>query len=80
LNISAKPAGSSAAVRKRRYRRRRAAGRILLRVEASDYELTLALIKSGYLAEAQSVDRHAVEAATAKVLPDWVERWLSHRE
>jgi hypothetical protein len=64
-----------AAVRRRRYRARLRAGKRVLTIEADDYELIRTLIEAGYVTAAQSIDRRAIETATARVLADWVRHW-----
>jgi hypothetical protein len=50
-------------LKQKRYRDRRARGRIVLAVEVVDVELVEALVEAGLLARAQEDDRRAVKAA-----------------
>jgi hypothetical protein len=70
---------SSPAQRKRAYRSRQRDGRIILRVEAKGYELTTALIESGFVSEAEALDRRKIECAAAVVLDRWARRWHNSR-
>jgi hypothetical protein len=57
--------------RVRRYRRRLAVGAAVLRIEIADYHaLVGVLIDAGWLAEAEALDRHQVEAAVAQALAE----------
>lgn len=58
----------SAADRQRRLRRRRAAGRAVLRVEIDEVEHVERLIAAGFLDPHQCDDRDAIERATARLL------------
>jgi hypothetical protein len=57
--------------RVRRYRRRQHTGAAVLRVEITDYHaLVGVLINSGWLVEAEALDRHQVEAAVSQALTE----------
>jgi hypothetical protein len=64
-----------ATTRRRRYRARQRAGRAILTIEIASCELIATLLAAGYVSAAQSVDRRAVEAATSRVVADWVKFW-----
>lgn len=54
-------AAGGASARQRRSRARRRAGRVLLRIEADEFELIEALLASGRLDEASCLDRRCLE-------------------
>jgi hypothetical protein len=72
-----RPPGQTAADRQRRSRRRRKAGKVLLRVEADEFRLVDALITSGRLDPDAGLSRAQVEKALAKLVEDWTARWTS---
>ena len=73
-------ARTPAALKKRRYRRRLRDGRIVLRIEACEFELAEAMIAAERLTEAESTQRDALNRAAEGVLREWCERWRTrHR-
>jgi hypothetical protein len=56
------------AVRLRRYRERRAAGRAMIQIEINWLDLTDLLVRSGLLEQWDADDRAAVEKATERLL------------
>jgi hypothetical protein len=63
--------------RQRRSRRRRKAGRVLLRVETDEFRLIDALIASGRLSSDDGLARARVEKAVGQLVEDRITRWLS---
>jgi hypothetical protein len=61
----------------RRSRRRRKAGRVVLRIEVDEFRLIDSLLAAHRLTEADGLDRRRVEAAVSRLLADWVTRWAS---
>ena len=67
------------ALRKRRYRRRRRDGKIVLTLEVDECELVATLIDYGWLSETESTQRDALARATEGVLREMCERWRRHK-
>lgn len=67
---------SPCAERQRTRRARRAQGRVVLRVEVDEVDVEELLIAEGYLAEWQTDDRGAVQAALGKLIARLVTRDL----
>jgi hypothetical protein len=65
----------SPAVRARRYRDRRRAGRISLRIDVLETAVIEALIASGRLTEGEALRRASIERELAQVVADWAQRW-----
>jgi hypothetical protein len=67
---------SLAARRKQRaYRKRLACGIAVLRVPIQHHELAEALIASGRLSIAETLDRRAVEHEVALLVEEWRRQW-----
>lgn len=62
--------------RQRRTRCRRRQGVVVLNVEAHEHRLIEALIAAERLTEAEALRREAVEREAARLLEDWMTRWL----
>jgi hypothetical protein len=69
----------SEAERQRRARARRRRGVMTFRVEANEHRLAEALIESGRLTEALALERPQIERELAKLIDDWIRRWLENR-
>jgi hypothetical protein len=63
------------AIKQQRYRRRRANGTRIFRIEADHDALVTALIETGRISEQAALDRSQVERALAAVLHDFAVRW-----
>jgi hypothetical protein len=61
--------------RKRRYRQRMRSGEVILRITTHGEALADALIETCRLTPTETLDRHAVEAAAAAILGEWVGHW-----
>jgi hypothetical protein len=68
-----------AAERQRRSRARRRRGRVILKVEADEFELVEALMQAGRLDERDGLNRARVEQAVARLISDWASRWCVTR-
>src|SRR5262245_64758299 len=68
-------ARTPAAAKKRAYRRRLRAGRIVLKLEVSEADLAEAMIAAERLTEAETTRRDALNRAAEGVLTEWCERW-----
>jgi len=64
-----------AAARKRRYKARLERDMVVLSVEAERVPFIDALISSGRISEPDALFRDKIEAATARLLADWAQRW-----
>jgi hypothetical protein len=62
-------------LRQRQSRERRRRGEVAYRVVFREHEVIEALIRSGRLTEAATVDRQQVELALGGVVRDWALRW-----
>jgi hypothetical protein len=67
---------AAARQRQRRSRARRRQGTVVLHVEAHEFRLVDALLAAGRLSDGEGLDRRSVEVAVARVLKDFVERWM----
>jgi hypothetical protein len=63
------------AVKQQRYRRRRANGARIFRIEADHDALVMALLASGRLSEREALDHARVERELTGVLNEWAARW-----
>jgi hypothetical protein len=68
-------ARNSAATKKRAYRRRLRAGRIVLKLEVGECELAEALIRAERLTPAESADRTVLTREGESILADFIARW-----
>lgn len=57
------------------YRSRQAMGLVVLKIPVQHFELAQALIESGRLAPAQTLDRLTVQHEAAVILNEWHRRW-----
>lgn len=65
-------AGNRAAERQRRYRQRRASGRVCIRIEIDDVSLPQVLIDGGYLPASCADDLDAVTEAVERMHQDLI--------
>ena len=66
----------SGAERQRRARERRRRGVVSFHIEAHEHRLAEALIVSGRLTDTQALERRQIEHELAKLVEDWIHRWL----
>src|SRR5262249_53952984 len=79
LMLERQPSPDPAAVRQRKTRARRRQGMVSLRLDVHEHRLCGALIASGRLTEAQALERPQIERELAKLVDDWIRRWLENR-
>jgi hypothetical protein len=65
--------------RRRRWRQRKAAGKVLLSVEAEEIAFTEALVLSRRLSADVEPTRNALAQAASVVIDDFVARWVSEK-
>ena len=73
------PSHDPAAVRQRRARARRRQGMVSLRLDVHEHRLAEALMVSGRLTDTQALERRQIEHELAKLVEDWIRRWLETR-
>ena len=61
--------------KQRSYRKRRACGKAVLKVEAPLYPLISAMIASGRLSPEQALQRSEVERQAGMILEEWRKQW-----
>jgi|SRR3954451_8923850 hypothetical protein len=62
--------------RQANWRNRQKARKIVLPVEVSELPLASALIRSGFLSDAQTADREAVGRCVAEIIGEWCRLWV----
>jgi hypothetical protein len=68
-----------AAERQRERRRRDARGLRVFHIEANEHDLAEAMIANGRLTPEQALRRSLVEGELAKLVTDWIARWIKPR-
>jgi hypothetical protein len=67
---------SSAAARKRRYRRRQRDGLAVFRIEVDEHRAAAAFTAAGWISEAEALDKRKIEQAGARLFQEYADRWL----
>jgi len=68
-------ARTPAALKKRRYRRRRRDGVCVLYIEVKEAEFAEALLTAGYLTERQALRRDQLTREAKDILEQFIDRW-----